>query len=367
MFLGRYPHMLSIDKWMPVALSVGIFAFAVSLLDVYSKKVITFQAVLLFTSQIIGIMHGEFFFIAIAIFILGANNKNYKIIIRINVIVAVLWNIAAFIASQTGYIDYLVYGITRHAFGSVFMLEFALHIVFICIGFCLLKIIKENTSFKVLIIAMILLLFFIHHYVIARSDEVILLILLIGTCFVELCHWWNFRFARSGKVLFACLIPIYAFLQIFMLSVSMLWTSSLVQETISFINQYTDAHSLMERIQFGWVAAVNYGIKPFGSMIYEQGYGGATNNVENYFFLDSAYHRLPIIYGWIFTVSFIGLLVWIMYRLWKNEQYFVMFLFTLAAISGLTEFRMLDVSYNVLPILAFSTNDLLKKRDGSVT
>lgn len=118
---------------------------------------------------------------------------------------------------------------------------------------------------------------------------------------------------------------------------------------------------LSGRLAFGHIAIDKYGFTLFGHRITEHGWGGikglimSHNNASQYFFIDSSYIRLAVIYGIIIGLIMVTFLVIISVRETINHEYVLPAIILLVMISSMIDQHMLELTYNVF-ILAFLAN-----------
>mgnify|MGYP004475368097 CR=1 FL=1 len=107
-----------------------------------------------------------------------------------------------------------------------------------------------------------------------------------------------------------------------------------------------------------------YGIKPFGNKIYQNGLGGASGQnfnfmVDKYTFIDSAYLRLILMYGFIITLL---ILIYLTYQLSYINDEFLVSILIVVFISSTVEMHMLQVAYN--PFFIMLAVEYFKRKPG---
>ena len=97
-----------------------------------------------------------------------------------------------------------------------------------------------------------------------------------------------------------------------------------------------------------------------GNKIRSIGNGGTTVTPEEYKFIDISYMRFTIIHGLIFAVLFILLLTFLMVRVYKTQNYLIIALLALIAVSGFIDHHLEEWHYNIFAVLVFSNIGLWK-------
>jgi len=341
-----------------LALCLCLFCCVSSLIQVKETWLFLLAAGILVSSQIIGFTHVDFSYAAMAMCIIGIIGRSFYTAGVISTVAGFLWTYAAYYAAMHGYVSYIVTNTGRYAFGSIDCLNFAAHLLFLLLTICCLYYLRsEKTRKRPLYIHVLILALFLfsNRYVKARADEILMLVLLIGTVAYLLGPWKNNIVLSAEKILSAASIPVFVVFAAISIIASWSFNSAAVQKIMNSLSRITDMTSMSSRLTMGWMGLKVYGIKPFGSLIYEQGFGaGATVSSQQYFFLDSAYLQLGIKYGWIYSSLLLILLTTGMYFLWKKKLYYLIFLEVIAAAAGISEHHMIEISFNILPLLMLS-------------
>lgn len=117
---------------------------------------------------------------------------------------------------------------------------------------------------------------------------------------------------------------------------------------------------LSGRLGYGHLAMVLYPVTWFGQEIVEHGLGGGSglaifhNNNNGYFFIDSSYIRLVLIYGLVITFVLIGIMIIISIRGIRQHDFALTALLLVVTLSCLVEQHLLELSFNpfLLALLA---------------
>lgn len=108
------------------------------------------------------------------------------------------------------------------------------------------------------------------------------------------------------------------------------------------------------RLNFGNQAFNVYGIKLFGQPVLQNGWGGVRTNLINsglgnltYFFIDSSYVSMLIIYGLFMTVSILCGLMIHLYMQIKNDNVLYVLVWIPILLVSLVDQHLLEIQYNV--------------------
>lgn len=124
---------------------------------------------------------------------------------------------------------------------------------------------------------------------------------------------------------------------------------------------------LSGRLGYGHLAMGLYPITWFGQKIIEHGLGGGSglaifrNHNNGYFFIDSSYIRLVMIYGLVITFIVIGIMVIISIRGIRQYDFALTAVLLVVTLSCLVEQHLLELSFN--PFLLALLADLGKKSE----
>lgn len=108
------------------------------------------------------------------------------------------------------------------------------------------------------------------------------------------------------------------------------------------------------RLHMSMVGIEQIPITVFGNNVVQQGYGGSTGYVPFYFFLDSSYVRLILLDGIVVFLLFIGVMLLLSIRMHRARMYYELFILAVVAADCTLEHHLIDISYNVFSVLAFS-------------
>lgn len=123
---------------------------------------------------------------------------------------------------------------------------------------------------------------------------------------------------------------------------------------------------LSGRLTFGSMALQRYSVNLFGTKIKEHGYGNNMKlfhqGINSYFFIDSSYMRLLIIFGLVALVIFIGISMFISIKNTLYGYYALPAILLIVAFSSVVEQHFMELTYNPF-LLAFISTILLNREN----
>lgn len=123
---------------------------------------------------------------------------------------------------------------------------------------------------------------------------------------------------------------------------------------------------LSGRLFYGHLALINYPIKLLSQKVNEHGWGGVQGlklfkqEQEKYFFIDSSFIRLLVIYGLVIFVLVICTMLWISLKGTVNASYLMPTIILLITISSLIDQHLLELTYNPFLLILFATYEKSK-------
>lgn len=257
-----------------------------------------------------------------------------------------------------GLIDNLSYvrgGFVRRSFGIVYPTDFSAHVFYLILAYCYLYFDRLKIK-HYLVISLIAIA--VYYFCNARLDTICILLIIPTMVITKKClklsHLNIMDFSWMLTALLAVLTYIGTFLYEY--SYNILFKLNMV---------------LSHRISLSSEGLTRFGVHAFGSHVVEHGWGGssgikafnANNQSFHYFILDSSFVRSLVIYGFIFTVLLIVLITINAYYLVKINDYVLLGIFLLIAVSSVVDQHMLELAYNpfFLGIIGFGSLKTLNK------
>lgn len=248
-------------------------------------------------------------------------------------------------------------GFIRHSMGVDYPTDFAAYILYLVVAYLFLNYSKLNYRHYIGLIFLAVCLNLITN---ARLDVYMLLITLIVFLITKR--------AESPQNLMARTV------------VSSFWSLSVILPYGYFLlTEFFDSKSeifvelnkiLSGRLLYGHLALDKYGITIFGQHIVEHGWGGVAglerfrNAQFKYFFIDSTFIRLFVIYGAILGIFIISVLVIISVRETLKHNYVFPAVILIITISSLIDQHLLEITFNpfLLALLANASENKSEDR-----
>ncbi|MFR0584507.1 hypothetical protein ACLUX0_09385 [Limosilactobacillus mucosae] len=285
----------------------------------------------------------EFSLFSMGIFVLGARNVNFKRIIKIYLYIGLLLLAFVVLSAMAGLIRNLVYrrdmtNIIRQSFGIAYPTDFAAHVLYLILAYAYLKFGKIRWyDYVVFLAAAGFLVKFSDARLSAYAIILAIPVLWIGQR-AQKDHLLS-RFIAS----FYWAVPIVsAYLVII--------ASYFFRPSSHFLNKINNASS--GRLYLGHKAISEYGFSMFGKQIVEHGWGGANglkmsqSSPSNYFFVDSSFLRMTILYGIIMAIIILLAMTKISWDSFQKESFALASIIVIVSVSAMVEQRLLDLAYD---------------------
>lgn len=317
-----------------------IFLRFLIILQSYSKKLVllfllTFPVILL-----IKINTGNYTYILYPfLFTVSAKNIDFTKIIKTIFYTTLLIIIISIIASKLGYIENRIFyrndGTIRQSLGVIYPTDFAAHIFYILLSYFYIK--KGKIKIYDYVIVTLILGVLIK-YCNARLDSISILLFFISLLFI--------KYKRISKIK-----KIYKFIIISSIPTIALITYLL---TINYDSKnlfYIILNVILSgRLQLGYNALTEYGIKLFGQYYIQYG----ANSGSYYNFIDSSYIVLLIIYGLYYFILVMLTYVYICKRCCEQKDSLMISIVLIIGINSMISQHFMEFAYNPFYLYLFA-------------
>lgn len=345
-------------------LALGLVVFKIFFLDDQNIRSFVLNLVILGMLVLTWRTSSDFMLFSMGIFVLGARNVNFRRVVYLYFVVGTIILLFVMFCSFSGLIQNLVYrrnqtsGAIRQSFGIVYPTDFAAHVLFLILAFCYLYFdrITVKSYITFVIIAALLI-----HYCDARLSAVSVL-LLIPVMIIGKQAQKSDGFCRKIAVFFWCFPVLMAYM---IIAMSYFYSPS--NRLLEVLN-----HMLSGRLAIGNQAIRQYGFSIFGRHMVERSWGGVNGmkmfmgDRSNYFFVDSSFLRILILYGVITFIIILAVLTIISYRSISYGEYALATILVIVSVSAVVEQRLIDISYDpfLIALLAnvYSNNLVTNRR-----
>ena len=322
---------------------LALVLLKIFLFDDLDLKWLAIDAIVLILLLITWRTSKEFSLFSMGIFVFGARNVDFKRIIKIYFYVGMLLLAFVVISAMGGLIRNLVYrrdmtNIVRQSFGIAYPTDFAAHVLYLILAYAYLKFGKIKWyDYAVFLAAAVFLVKFSDARLSAYAIILSIPVLWIGQR-AQTDHLLS-RFIAS----FYWTVPIL--LAYLVIIASYFFTPS--NKTLTKVNNASSG-----RLFLGHKAISEYGFSMFGKQIIEHGWGGANglkmsqNAPANYFFVDSSFLRMTILYGIIMAIIILLAMTKISWESFQKGSFALASIIIIVSVSAMVEQRLLDLAYD---------------------
>lgn len=293
----------------------------------------------------------EYFFMILAIFSISTISP--KKIMKFSAIMIAITLIFLTISSWLRVIPNLIFyrdNIIRQSWGTIYPLILAGYIFYANAAWILSK---QNDKKKymgeVLLILISAVLVF---RVTGARNDTFAIILLLGSYLINMISdRYNKAILTSGIVIIFAIL----FLSIFITQLLPYYSNS-----FNWVNNLFN-----HRLGLQYTLFEYYAPKLFGQYIPQVGAGGSTNNAGYYFYIDNSYTRLLFMYGIVFTIFILIMLLNYLRNLMEIKAYSLVYILLIVIASGIAEDAFVNPVINVFLYLLLENRDLLLQDFGS--
>lgn len=334
-----------------VAIVIAFFIIVVRLIqfDIQEWKKWLLAMLILGCSGFYWLFGGDKEVLILAIFLVAAKDIPFRNIVKIAVGIGTAIMVVAFVASQVGIVEDLVYfdrGSYHHALGISYTTDMEAHVLFLLLGFFYLMKGKVKIWVNVLLLVGVSLIFY---FVRARNNYICMIFLILGSMFYRLMeekYGSTEGYKKWSHILAVCMSMAF-----------IIGAAAMVYWTIRYepgnpfydkLNQF-----ITGRLYLGHQGYVNYGVSLWGQVIPQIGAGRTSEWQGGYFFLDSSYILVLLEKG---LVVFSMMCVISTYAGLKNakKRVYVTFLLAIIALQCVIEHHWMDISYNYFLIMVMA-------------
>lgn len=293
----------------------------------------------------------EYFFMILAIFSISTISP--KKIMKFSAIMIAITLIFLTISSWLRVIPNLIFyrdNIIRQSWGTIYPLILAGYIFYANAAWISSK---QNDKKKymgeVLLILISAVLVF---RVTGARNDTFAIILLLGSYLINMISdRYNKAILTSGIVIIFAIL----FLSIFITQLLPYYSNS-----FNWVNNLFN-----HRLGLQYTLFEYYAPKLFGQYIPQVGAGGSTNNAGYYFYIDNSYTRLLFMYGIVFTIFILIMLLNYLRNLMEIKAYSLVYILLIVIASGIAEDAFVNPVINVFLYLLLENRDLLLQDFGS--
>ncbi len=317
----------------------------------------------------------------------AGRRKNPRPLLWFGILIGAGVMLTAYHLSMTGVLPYVVRAGYKHAFGMQYHTDAASHIFYMAAAYTILK---DGRPSVLGYILLSLCLYIVHHLMACATDTIALLLLTAGCLVCTAAGAARILLRRTEKKsaeetghpaeesgnydgagrqkkrnLSSNTHFTYRGMRILLLSavqyVFLLCAAASILESILFqqtfydrtVAEFPQLKTFMDRISLGHQALTEYPLRLLGNLIEEYGSGGTGYEVQthSYFFIDNSYLRMLLMYGLLFFVMYLLITVLLQRRFLRGKNFWAVYVMIIIAITGILDHHIMDICYNVVPVL----------------
>lgn len=334
-------------------ISLPLLLFKIYFIDSWSKKELFVISILILLGMITWRMAHELQLLTIVPFVVGAKNVNFKDIITWYMYLNVILLLTMAIFSLLGIIPNLIYRAAprppRYSLGLIYTSSLATHYFYLVLAYCYLRFSKLRwTDYLLIIIGDVIFMMITN----TKLDFIATLIVIPVMVIAQRA----FRGHKLSEILASfwwMAVPI---------------TSSIIIFASYF---YDDSNHIMKavddltsgRLGLGHRALTNYDIHILGQTIVEHTYGGSNglklanqlDGVSHYFFIDSSYIRMFLLWGLLVFILIIVYMTYIAMRSIFRRTFVLAAIILIASLNFMFEPDIIKIIYDPFLLALFAT------------
>ena len=334
-------------------ISLPLLLFKIYFMDRWSKKELFVISILILLGMITWRMAHELQLLIIVPFVVGAKNVNFKDIITWYVYLNVILLLTMAIFSLLGIIPNLIYRAAprppRYSLGLIYTSSLATHYFYLVLAYCYLRFSKLRwTDYLLIIIGDVIFMMITN----TKLDFIATLIV-IPVMFIAQRAFRGHKLSEILASFWWIAVPITSSIIIF---ASYFYDGS--NHIMKAVDDLTSG-----RLGLGHRALTNYDINILGQTIVEHTYGGSKglklanqlNGVSHYFFIDSSYIRMFLLWGLLAFILIIVYMTYIAMRSIFRRTFVLAAIILIASLNFMCEPDIIKIIYDPFLLALFAT------------
>ena len=326
----------------------------------YNIKQYLVVAALVFAAALIFQKHDSMpYALMLILLLVGAKDISFHKLLKLYFSIIIFFSIITIVAAQFGIITNLVWNVegrnTRISFGFIYPTDFAAHLFFITLCYWYMR--GERLCYIEAGITAILggLAYLFCE---ARCSTLMLLLLSL------VMFYFRFRYIKSKKRNMKSQIgSVFSLLLVFtplMCSVFIHFFSIFFTTNIKYMQDFNKLIS--GRLSLAKRAIDIFGFQLWGADIPMIGNGSKETYVAKYFYIDSTYLQLSLLYGVVFLTLILIIFVLVGEEARKRKDWILLWIIALASVHGVIEQHLIELEYFPFLFAAFADMSRSKKK-----
>ncbi len=326
----------------------------------YNIKQYLLAASLVFAAVLVFQRHDSMpYALTLILLLIGAKDISFQKLMRLYFSIVIFWSIITMVAAQLGIITNLVWNVEgrniRISFGFIYPTDFAAHIFFMVLCYWYIR----GERFHCIEAGITAVLGgFVYLFCEARCSTLMLLLLSL------VMFYSQFRHIRSKKrnmeyqmcsVLSSLLVFVPLMCSAFIHFFSMFFTAG-----VKYMQGFNKLIS--GRLSLAKKAIDIFGFQLWGSDIPMVGNGSKETYASKYFYVDSTYLQLSLLYGVVFLTLILIVFLLVGEQARKRKDWILLWIIALASIHGVIEQHLIELEYFPFLFAAFADMSRSKKK-----
>lgn len=340
-------------------LSVALVILKIYLFDHHNIRMLLIITLILAFAVISWRKSQSYLILDVVTLIVGAKGVHFKRVVHWYYRISLIMLVAVVLYSLIGVISNLSYVVpnrgTRYALGIVYPTDLASHVLYLMIAKSYLDFDKIRWPYYVVFIVLAYLMKQVADARLSTIAAIVLVIALIVAKQAQNKKRWAIKIVS----LFWTATPILVFIDLVAVLNYDPWNQLFIRANNLFSNRFA----------LSSMAIKKYGTNLWGNHVIEHGWGGAKGlkmasvDSARYFYIDSSYVRLLVIYGLVVLVMIVAFMMYISIRATVEKDYALVVAMLVVTISCLVEQHLLDISFNPFLLATFAMTWSKKKEN----
>ncbi|MCR5426664.1 MAG: hypothetical protein K6E81_07535, partial [Lachnospiraceae bacterium] len=334
----------SVNRIQEVLLRLALLLCVITLATLREKKDFLLAVLVLSAGFLHRYTGYDFEILVFSLFVVLLAGRKSDPVLRIGLGIGVLVLYVAWVCTMNGLTLYVLYYGSKHAMGMNYSTDLAAHLFYLMAAVFWLR--RGKLSAPGFVFYVFVTEYFIWHITGCRIDTIAAILLLVGTffyMFLDKAFDWIMRHVRY----------LVRFVYVILCALMVILTVT-YRPGASVLGKIPGVGSFTERLNLGQRGLKEYAISFLGTYVEEHGFGGTNALTETYFFIDSSYIRMVLLYGILFLTAYLIAETVLLHRLEKKQAYYAMFLLLIVAVTGLIDHHIADPSYNIFGVLVLT-------------